>query len=1058
MKDQRICRKINRRISLFLVFLFLFEGLILQVKERPCFAAPDKERVEIASREDFIQLSEMAGDGNYTAGKTFYLTKDIDLTGADMLPVQVFAGTFDGGGHSIRGFSFDGNMSGGGLFRTVMRGAEIRDLTLDVDMEPDGEMKNIGGIAGINQGVIRNCIVKGHILGMEATGGIAGRNGETGVISGCVNESTVHGMRRTGGIAGFNEGSVESCENKGDINADSVTAWEMDDERKDADEEELPDNEDEGEGDETLDKAIPDNIDLLYDDYSDAVINEQEVNYTGGIAGVNSGEIRDSKNSGTVGYEHLGYEAGGIAGYDRGIIDGCGNSGTIYGRKNTGGIAGQFEPYVKEEFTEDSFEKATEETDILVGLITALQGEFKTEDDNIQEKIDGIRKRADDLRGSIDSYKDYYRGKDDVMEGDLRSHTNSIRDIINDLDIKIKTGKAKDAIKALRSDFDELDKLMIAAEKAASSGVRIDMKDYISKIGTLNKDMDKQTDALLEVTKSAGKEYNEARKSASRLRDETGSLDDFLRDAYDSYKTDLRSTDDDITNQIDTIAECMDVLSDALKHSDGVVRKKMDGITASLSELSEDINEGFEDVRNEISRLRDTEDLNDIFDDVSDDPDSTPARGRITHCENAGVIETDINGGGIAGMVDTEFDLQTDFEVEPEGDYSMNRTKTKRASIIGCTNRGSVTVKNECAGGIAGKMDIGAVIASENFGSVETDKGDYAGGIVGKSGYLIRDSFSMGQVSGNRYVGGIAGYGVNIVGNIALVSIQDGVKEKYGAIAGDTDLNEKTVSGNYFVDDTVGAVNGLTFDNEAKALPFDELIKLPGVPEESRNMTVTFQSLGETVKTLKVPYGGKVSKEDYPEIPEKENMFGTWEEKDLSDIRQNTVVNAVYVSYVTTVASSEPFPVMLISGRFHKDTRVSYEKRAVEGDSLECPKGYDRAVDRYDFRIETEYLSGDSECRIRLLADGYGKEDSAALPDGETGYSILETDRDGRYMVFTCPLEKGQGSFYILKKSPDPKWIIFCIAAALVLFMVIVIRLIRGNRCRRALKRILNRS
>ncbi|MCR4590971.1 MAG: hypothetical protein K5668_09140 [Lachnospiraceae bacterium] len=1056
MSHSRV-QKLYRHASRLLILLFLFESLFFKVGEEFIFAAGTSGRIEITSNEDLIRLSEKAGDGTYTAGKSFYLTKDLDLNGVKFQPIQVFSGSFDGGGHVIRGFSFEGNISGGGLFRAILEGAEVKDLTVETEMQPRGDMNNIGGIAGINQGVIRNCMVKGHILGMEAVGGIAGRNTETGLIAGCVNKAFIHGMRRTGGIAGFNEGSVESCENNGDINSDRYTAWEIDDNRTKAEDERLIETGEEGDTGENrnLDKAIPDSIELLYNDLTDALSNDQEVNYTGGVAGVNAGEIKNCKNSGIVGYEHLGYKSGGICGYDRGIIDNCVNSGNIYGRKTTGGIVGQFEPFVQDEFEEDSLGKADKEADVLVDLITALQSEFKTEDDNIQEKIDGIRSRADDLRGSIHGYKDYYRGKDDVMEADLRSHTNSIRDIINDLDINIKNKKANEAIKAMRSDFDDLDNLMHAAEKAASSGVAVDISAYISKLRTINKDIDKQSDTLLEITQGAGKEYNEARKASNKLRDETNSLDDFLRSAYDSYKTDLRSTDDDITNQIDTIAECMDILSDALKNADGVVRKKMDGITTSLSRLSVDINDGMGEVREELTRLKNTKDLDDIFDDISDDSDSTPAKGRITSCENTGRIMTDINGGGIAGMVDTDFDLQSDFSVDKEGDYSMNRTKTKRAVINGCRNSGNVIVKNEYAGGIAGNMDIGAVVASCNFGAVETEKGDYAGGIAGKSGYMIRDSFSMGQVSGNRYVGGIAGYGTGLVDNKALVSIQEGVEEKFGAIAGDTDLTEKTVSGNYFVSDSVGAINGLTFDDEAKAVSFEEFIRLPGVPAESSKMTVTFVSRGETLKTILVPYGGSVQPEEYPELPEDDEMFGAWEDKDLSDVRQNTVVNAVYISYVTTVASGEHFPVLLITGCFHEDTSVNYEKEDITGKGYTLPEGYESVLAKYDFRIVTDYPLGDKEAKIRLLADDYDKKDTAALMNKDGSFEILNTVRDGRYMIFTCPRENEGGSFYILKGNLDPRQIAFFVVVGGVILLLLAIRFIRTGRCHRALRRIL---
>ncbi len=1043
MKKLELSGKFHRRISVLIFLVMLIEMLVLRAgTEGSVFAAENDEVVEISSAEDFQSFAEKAGDDTYTAGKCFVLTRDLYFSGRNIRPVQVFAGTFDGRGHMIEGYSFSGRNSGTGLFRTILRGGEVKDLKLSITFYSEGEMRNIGGIAGVNQGVIRNCSVDGYILGLEAVGGIAGRNAESGLITGCVNSASVHGMRRTGGIAGFNEGIIESCSNKGEINTGSKTAWEINDKREN-EKEDSKEGEEIIDDDEVMDSAIPDSIipdnsETTLNNIRDLITNDKSVNYTGGIAGANSGEVRKCRNSGTVGYKHLGYKTGGIVGYQRGILDSSDNSGTIYGRKNTGGIAGQFEPFEKDEFFEDSFSRADKESDILVGLIDQLQNELKGEDDNIQARIDDIRRNADDLRGSISEYKDYYRGKDDVMEADMRSHTDSIRNIVNDLDINMKPAKTEDILENIQIDVDGIHRLMSGAEKAAASGVIVDVGSYIADIRSIVKDIDKQTVAMLEQAQNAGKEYNEFRKSASKLRNESNAMDDFLRNAYDSYKIDLRSTDNDLTNKTDTIADNMDALSDALKSGDRVVRNKMDGITASLKRLSSNINEGMDEVRSEIDRYRNTKHVNDIFDDISDDTDKSPSKGRITGCRNTGSIITDINGGGIAGMVDTDIDLQSDFDVDSEGDYSMKRSRTKRATIIGCRNDGAVIVKNDCAGGIAGSMDTGAVISSINFGPVETEEGNYTGGIVGKSGYMIRDSFSMSQVSGNEYVGGIAGYGVNIIDNKALSTISKGVKERSGAIAGDVDEKEKTVSGNIYVDDSLGAVNGLTFENEARAVSFEEFITLPGVPDEGKTMTVTFMSGGEVLKTMEVPYGSSLSKDDYPDLPDDENGFGIWEGEALTDIRQNTVINSGYVSYSTTVASREPFPVMLLSGKFYKNAYVRYEKNDAD------PSG--KYIAKYSFNIVSDYYSNENKVYVRLLSDDLGKNDSAAMMKTDGSFMKLPTSRDGRYMVFPYSLLDQGGEFYILKGERDHKRIIIYHVIGGVIVLLIILILLNSKK------------
>ena len=152
--SHRLFKKLHRQVSFLLILLFLFESLLFKAGEEFIFAAENTDVIEITSEDDLLELSEKAGDGTYTVGKVFRLKKDLDLTGMDFFPVQAFAGTFDGEGHTIRGFYFVGDMSGGGFFRTVIEGAEIRNLKLDVELQPNGSMKNIGGITGINEGVI----------------------------------------------------------------------------------------------------------------------------------------------------------------------------------------------------------------------------------------------------------------------------------------------------------------------------------------------------------------------------------------------------------------------------------------------------------------------------------------------------------------------------------------------------------------------------------------------------------------------------------------------------------------------------------------------------------------------------------------------------------------------------------------------------------------------------------------------------------------------------------------------------------------------------------------
>ena len=148
--------------------------------------------------------------------------------------------------------------------------------------------------------------VTGDVTGDEDVGALVGVNGSSGVVRSCTNRASVTGNTNSGGIAGRNEGMIQSCTNLGEVNTGG----------------------------------------------NDAATN------SGGIAGRNTGTVADCTNHAAVGYAHTGYNTGGIAGIQNGALLRCFNDGEILGRKDVGGIVGQFEPYVTLTYGEDPMELA----------------------------------------------------------------------------------------------------------------------------------------------------------------------------------------------------------------------------------------------------------------------------------------------------------------------------------------------------------------------------------------------------------------------------------------------------------------------------------------------------------------------------------------------------------------------------------------------------------------------------------------------------------------------------------------------------------------------------
>ena len=178
----------------------------------------DSGIVSITSEDDFVLLTENCKTESFSTGKTFRLDTDLDLSDYENLFLPVMDGTFDGNGHQITGVTLSEEMSDYGLFRYVTANGVVKNLTVEGEILGGDEQENIGILAGSNAGAIENCITRGTLNAETAVGGIVGKNEETGSVSRSENEAAIDGKMQTGGIAGLNEGSISDCVNSGKIN------------------------------------------------------------------------------------------------------------------------------------------------------------------------------------------------------------------------------------------------------------------------------------------------------------------------------------------------------------------------------------------------------------------------------------------------------------------------------------------------------------------------------------------------------------------------------------------------------------------------------------------------------------------------------------------------------------------------------------------------------------------------------------------------------------------------------------------------------------------------
>ena len=249
---------------------------------------------DIIVNKDLLTSINTDDDGNVTNGTSFRIWLPMGKINAKNGQQMLYAGIFDGKGHSISGLYVNRDESddvddrfkvGIGLFGYYS--GVTRNLSV-LDSYMRGE-DCIGGIFGYNDGgTIQNCYSAATVCGDSYIGGICGRSEGDSIIENCYNTGYVYGTTRSiGGICGDNYSTIESCYNIGIIEGNFMV---------------------------------------------------------GGIVGVSSGLgntiwIKDCYNRGNV----IGdtKDIGGIGGYiGSSLVENCYSQATVSGNTNVGGICG----------------------------------------------------------------------------------------------------------------------------------------------------------------------------------------------------------------------------------------------------------------------------------------------------------------------------------------------------------------------------------------------------------------------------------------------------------------------------------------------------------------------------------------------------------------------------------------------------------------------------------------------------------------------------------------------------------------------------------------------
>ncbi len=491
-----------------------------------------ENEVHISSAEDLVKFASACVYDKYSKGKTFVLDCDISLSGTDLLTIPSFGGEFLGNGHTVSELIITEKGTEMGFFRHIEESGVVKDLNVKGEVVPDGSCDVCGGIAGVNRGKIINCSFGGVVSGENTIGGIAGLNEETGLISACTSGGVVRGSHFTGGIAGQNIGDIIGCENYASVNT------EVNDES------------------------------FSLDDLKEIGMTEQAADMTdaGGIGGFSSGTIQNCVNNGSVGYPHIGYNMGGIVGRQSGYVSGCENNGEINGRKDTGGIAGQAEPYTSIFFAEKKLDTLREQLNSLSDTLDMTITHAEERSDESSSDIDIVIDRLESVKNSADNFLDE---TDRVINEDVDS-INEISTRISDL-IEMLTPAADSLSEASDALSSALDKISSAVKTFETS------MEYADKgMDDLQFLADDLSDAADKI-KSASDEVSSALDSLKKAIGDPLSVQDALdrlSDGFDDMGSALGSLSRTCADGIEALSELSDkagkylpMVTDALKQA-----------------------------------------------------------------------------------------------------------------------------------------------------------------------------------------------------------------------------------------------------------------------------------------------------------------------------------------------------------------------------------------------------------------------------------------------------------------------------------------------------------
>lgn len=702
--------------------------------------------------------------------------------------------------------------------------------------------------------------------------------------------------------------------------------------------------------------------------------------FTGGIAGINEGIIEDCTSKSKVNIEELetvldlgGIDIGtlnltqnvvtrnnmgGIAGKSSGIISNCHNYGEIgyaHTGYNVGGIAGCQKGVILSCINEGKVCGRKDVGGIVGQAEPYVETEYLSDQiDQVKNDLDRMNRTLTSLTDSLESTSEDAKQYADAFANQYAAENDSLRDRLEQMD------------NAIPEDDPEKQQYM----------------DNIS-------DAQQRVQEILEANEDGSfskEEREELLRQQKIIEENTKKLEELSKEET----SDSDSVSDPEPMDTSNITGFIDSLNAG-----------MDTINSSVKTLSDQVNATVDHIYEGTAVLRGEKDF---ISDVSSIKNASTMDGVISECVNRGIVDGDLNVGGIAGTMNIEYDEDPEVDFSASENANVAISSVVNDTILSCINYGKVNGKKNCLGSIVGLQEFGLVYNCEGYGHVTAKAGSYIGGIVGRSNGRIEKSYSMADLSGMDYIGGIVGEGSDLVSCISIQTFET-EGECVGAIAGNL-VKGGTVETNYFLKDVYDGIDNISYLGVAEPKTYEEIMAMEGIPDGFRTVSVTFEAEDEVVSEKSIPYGASLTEEDLPILDDKEDSYATWPEDAVYQaITNNVTIEATYVPWNQSAASEELVeekPLFLAVANFYEDAKISLSS-VEEGPKLDekhsCLYAYEwtlvmeggREYDMVEGHFYIPKESRDSVIEVWTVK--------------ENQWVPVETQWDGSYVVANIPFE-----------------------------------------------------